>query len=727
MKKLALPILIFLLVSGLQLSAVEEDTFHWPKELTLEDATVTLFQPQYDAFHDNILEGRLALSVKKKKEDPVFGALFFKAKLATDLDSRTAVLENLEIERLLFPGVDDSAKIKRFAGMLKEEIESWDVVMSLDKITTSLSEIEDLKTLSVQLNNAPPDIYYREEPTVLVTIDGDPILHEVQEAGMEYVVNTPFFIVKRDGRYYIKGGKFWYTSQDITSGYVETNKVPGVVSKFAADNLPEDELDSISASMTEAPALIVVTMPSELVVTDGTPDYASINGTSLLYVTNTSDDILLDINAQIHYLLLNGRWYSSPTLDDGSWNFVEPEELPADFANIPEQSDMANVRSSVPGTSEARDALLEQVIPQTAEVNRNNTTVTVQWDGNPKFEKIKNTDVSVAKNSDKTVLLIDGSYYCVDDAIWFVAKDPKGPWQVSDVRPEAVDQIPPESEAYNVKYVYIYESTPEVVYVGYLPGYNWSYVYGGCVVYGTGYRYSPWYGQYYYPRPVTWGFGVHWNPWTGWGFSFGLSYGWIGWSFHPYTAWWGPRGYYTGYRHGYYAGYHHGYMHGYNRGAARGYASGYRAANNNIYRNRSTGVRTATPATRDLNSKTRPSSRPNNVYADRSGNVYERTKNGKWENRSNDANRKTSTRQKDMDRNDRTNRKAYAQPNTQERRSTSAQPQNRQRSNSNYVSPQQRQNLNQSYQNRNRGAQNYNRSQSFNRGNASRGGNFRRR
>lgn len=501
--------------------------------------------------------------------------------------------------------------------------------------------------------------------------------------------------------------------------------MPADVEKLAKDNLPEEELDSISASITEAPELLIVTKPSELVLTDGEPDYKSIEGTSLLYVDNTVNDIVMDISSQNHYVLLAGRWFYSKKLNDGEWKFAEPKDLPKDFAKIPEDSDMGNVRASVPGTSEAKDALLEQSIPQTATVDRKTATVDVQWDGDPKFEKIEGTDISVAKNTDKTVLLIQNKYYCVDDAIWFISEKPTGPWAVSDVRPEEVDQIPPESEAYNVKYVYIYESTPEVVYVGYLPGYSWSYAYSGCVVYGTGYWYRPWYHHYYYPRAVTWGFGVHWNPWTGWGFSVGFSYGWVGWGFHPYRrAYWGPRGYHSGYRHGYNRGYHHGYNHG----AKRGYAAGYRTGsrNSNVYKNRSTGVKTANtrPAqgNKNLNNKARPSTRPNNVYSDKKGNVYQRDRSGNWENKNNRPSQQPTIQPQNKQTRDRS---ASQQ--------TSTQQQNRSRQSSN-ISSQQKQQLNSSYQNRNKGTQNYNRSNSYNRssgasrsGGASRGGGGRRR
>jgi hypothetical protein len=730
MKNLILFISIFLFVSApVLLLADEENGFHWPKEIEKKNTTVTLYQPQYDAFNNNILEGRMAVSVKEKDKDLVFGALFFKARLATDFEDRTAALEKIEIERVVFPGVEDTSQIGKLSELLVAEIESWDVVMSLDRLTASLEQVEDMKSISENLNNNPPDIYFRTQPSVLVSIDGDPKLKEVEGAGFEYVVNTPFFIVKDSkNKYYIKGGKFWYVSNSVSSGYKHTEKVPADIEKFATDNLPKEELDSISQSITEAPELIVVTKPSELVSTDGEPDYASIEGTTLLYVSNTSEDIIMDIDSQDHYVLIAGRWYYSKSLSDGDWKFAEPEKLPEDFSKIPETSDMGDVRASIPGTPEAQDALLEQSIPQTATVDRKTAKVEVQWDGDPKFDKIEGTDVSVAKNTDKTVLLIDNKYYCVDDAIWFVSDKPTGPWVVSDVRPDEVDQIPPESEAYNVKYVYIYESTPEVVYVGYLPGYNYSYVYGGCVVYGTGYYYRPWYGVYYYPRPVTFGFGVHYNPWTGWGFSVGFSYGWIGWGFHPYRrAYWGARGYHHGYRHGY----HHGYRHG----ARRGYAAGYRAGsrNSNVYNNRSTGVKTSNrvqtgQANKNLNNKARPSTKANNVYADKKGNVYQRDKSGNWQNKNNKATRpSTQPSQKPS-------QKPSQQPSTQQRnkqtqdRSATKQPSTQQRNNtrqSSGMSSQQKQQMNHSYQNRSTGTQNYNRSRSSGYSGGSRSGGSR--
>lgn len=566
-----------------------ESQFSWPREIETEKgALITLYQPQLESFEQDILVGRMAVSVKAKDNDLVFGALWFSAILLTDLDTRTAVLDGLNITRTHFPDADPE-KVDAFARMLEEEIEGWGVEMSLDRLLASMEIAEVQMQQSSNLNNAPPKIYFRMHPAILVFIDGEPILQDAEESNIQYVVNTPYFLVKdlKSGDFYFKGYKWWYTSTQIDGSWESTKRVPSKVQKLA-DNVMEEsgaEQDSLIQTLKKAPEIIVSTQPAELITTDGDPQYVPVEGTSLLYVDNAESDIIMDINSQKYFILLAGRWFVSSSLSSDDWVFCEPSDLPEEFSKIPVESPMASVRSSVPGTEEAEIAVLEQTIPQTATVDRKATTVEVTYDGEPEFKPIEGTSMAYAVNTAKSVLLIDGMYYCVDDGIWFESTSATGPFSVSTVRPEGVEDIPAESPVYNVKYVYIYDYTPEVVYVGYTPGYTCSYVYGGVVVYGTGYWYRPWYRHYYYPRYPTWGFGVHYNPWTGWGFSVSISFG----RHYPHYGW-GPRGYHHGYRRGYSHGYRHGYNRGYAQGASRGYRAGQASASRNVYSNRGNGV-----------------------------------------------------------------------------------------------------------------------------------------
>ena len=680
---------ILLLISFNARSQINTD-LNWPREIEKNNYLITLYQPQLENLEGNDLSGRMALSVKNRSnKDISFGALWFKVNLETDRSTRIAVLRDLNITKIKFPDIENENNLNRLNAVITENIKSAEISVSIDHIVANLESVQEENALVDELKNTPPDIYLRKSPTVLVFIDGDPKMKTVENSSLEYVVNTPFFIVKDRGNYYLKGENHWYRNDEIVSNdWATVSTVPKDVSQLAKQRFSEEKENTKEFSETP-PDIIVVTKPSELVVTNGDFDYKPIKDTALLYVNNTENDLLLDINSQSHYLLLNGRWYASQSMDDKDWSFVEPGDIPEEFAEIPaDGSSIASVRVNVPGTPEAKEAEYDQYIPQTAAVDRDAADTKVTYDGEPKFEEIEGTDMAYAVNTQSSVLLIDNTFYVVDDGVWFQSDSANGPWTVSDKRPDSVEKIPPSSPVYNVKYVYIYDSTPDIVYVGYTPGYYHSYVYGGMVVYGTGYYYQPWYGYYYYPRPVTYGFGVHYNPYTGWGFSVGISYGWLTLSFSSHS-YWGPGGYAHGYRHGYYHGYHHGYHNGYRAGYARGRYDarnayqGRRSLDGRPVRDRP-GIQTGTRRgsgekltnTRQTvrQNPTRPSNRKNNVFADRDGNVFERTRKGDWKTKVDTRTNRTGTQ------------RTQTRPTIQNRQQLDRQFNNRSRGNSNFKS-----------------------------------------
>lgn len=255
----------------------------------------------------------------------------------------------------------------------------------------------------------------------------------------------------------------------------------------------------------------------------------------------------MDVNAHQYYVLISGRWYTSPSLRN-HWKYVASGDLPADFAKIPEGSPKDNVLASVAGTAAAREAVMDAQVPQTAKVDRSTATTSVVYNGNPRFQSIQGTKMKYAVNTSSSVLLNNGIYYTVDNGVWFQSQDgPNGPWIVCTERPEDVDRIPASNPLYNVKYVYVYDVTPGYVYMGYTPGYLNTFIYGPTVVYGTGFYYDPWFNGFYYARPWTWGFNMCYNPWAGWSIGYGYSFGWFnfGISFgrpgYWNGGWWGPR------------------------------------------------------------------------------------------------------------------------------------------------------------------------------------------
>jgi hypothetical protein len=641
----------------------------WPREIVLDKGTkITVYQPQPESLNGNKLVTREVVSVRKSKnEEPVFGVVWTEATISTNKDSRMATMDSINVTAIKFPDVEDQSKIESLSAILETEIPKWKLEIALDQIIATLEQEQEFK--SEEFNTDPPEIIYRSEPTTLILIDGDPVVKMDDQLKMEKVLNTPFLIVKDpDGKkYYLYAGSFWYVSSEIMSGWTKSNALPASIKtldteikKQEAENQKEQTASGEPAGPT---AILVKTKPAELIQSKGEASFASIEGTGLLFVNNSDDNIFKNIEDQQYYILLTGRWYKAGTLE-GPWSFVASDKLPADFAKIPEGSDKDVVLANVAGTDAAREAVIDAQIPQTAKVDITSTSCTVTYDGEPKFEAIEGTSLEVAVNTSATVLRSNNKYYAVEDGVWFVSDKATGPWSVSTERPADVEDIPPSNQAYNTKYVYIYETTPQYVYVGYTPGYMGCFIFGPTVIYGTGFHYNPWYGPIYYPRPVTWGFGMSYNPWTGWSMHFGFSVGFFSYHRVGYGGWWGPPVYHPPYRPPYRAGYAHHY--------------GPRPVHyndidinidhtNNVYNNRrdvttrdvsrgeyvsntgrgtsvSTNDRQRSGNVSNVSANPRPSTKTsNNVYSDKSGNVYQKNSSGDWQQRNNGSWESTSS------------------------------------------------------------------------------------
>ncbi len=350
---------LFLLLISLSLFFVKNSNAQnlWPRDIVTEKgAIITLFQPQPETLNNNIMVGRTVVSVKvDKKSEPVFGVFWYESILNTDKDSRMAALEKISITQMKFPDGTDTAKISALKKILEVEIPKWNLIMPLDEIIATLEEDQGSK--SDDLNTKAPEIIYSNQLTTLILIDGEPIVKEDKDIKMDKVVNTPFLILKSgtDKKYYLYAEKFWYTSDKIETGWLSAQKLPADISalnKEIEKKLKESKEANTDTTQAKPTAILVKTKPAELLQTEGEAKFASIEGTSLLYISNSPDNIFKVVDDQQYYVLLAGRWFKSGSLQ-GPWTFVESDKLHPDFAKIPEGSDKDEVLAHVAGTDAA--------------------------------------------------------------------------------------------------------------------------------------------------------------------------------------------------------------------------------------------------------------------------------------------------------------------------------------------------------------------------------------
>ena len=643
----------------------------WPKEMKLADgSSLTIYQPQPESLNGNKITGRAAVSVKKNtSEEPIFGAIFYAGTITTDKASRMAELETLSITNVKFSGDAEKDKIDKISAAIEKEAPTWKIQFSIDDVAASIKKDNNTSSNN-QFNNDPPKIIYTDKQTTLVLLDGAPKVQHDKDLDADRVVNSPNLIFKEGNFWNLYLGGIWYMSSSVTEGWKPNTSLSKKLQSVNEQIKKQEKEANGGKENTEKPIvteIIVATSPTELLQSNGVIDYKTIQGTSLLYVGNSSNEIFKDINSQKTYVLLAGRWYNAPSIN-GPWTYVAADKLPADFAKIPEGSEKDGVLANVAGTDAAEEAKIDAEIPQTAKVDRKSASIKVEFDGAPKFKNIEGTSLKVAENSNVTVMQDQsGKYFALDNGIWFTASNANGPWQVANERPKDVENIPASSSAYNTKYVYVYDSTPDVVYVGYTAGYMGGYVYGPTIVYGTGFYYTPWYGSVYYPRPVTWGFGFGYNPWTGWSMGVGFNVGFMhvgigfGGGYGYGGGWFGPPMYYPPYRAPYYGGGYYGNRQSGGNTFVNNGNININTGNGNIYNNK-TGVstknidRTSIGNNNKINANNKISNnKANNVFSDKDGNVFQKdSKTNNWNQRDNKTNEwkpsSDNSRTRDLDR-----------------------------------------------------------------------------
>lgn len=531
----------------------------WPAQVDHGDRRLLVYQPQFEKWEGDRIDGRAAVAIQGPDgEAGGFGMVWLSARTAIDRAAAelanndeagaTVTIGDITFSRAEFPTAE--ARSAEYLGTLRRQLATKSWQMPLERLQAELQIERATRAASAQpLNNDPPQILYSDRPAVLVPVDGEPVLREISGTGLQRVINTRALMVRdaAAGRFYLYLTDRWMSARSLAGPWTEAAGGRDDLDealRLAREDGEVDLLDEEDGEALGPAAVYVSTVPAELLQTDGAPDYAPIEGTRLLQVSNSPNRIFMDLRSQQHYALISGRWYRARSLRAPTWEYVPGTALPGDFAMIPEDHAIAEVRAAVPGTPQAREAAIANEVPQIAAVTRSAAGLEIRYDGDAAFDPIPGTALHRAVNAPIPVIRVaDDSFYALDNGVWFVASSPYGPWAAATYVPPAVYAIPRSSPLHYVTYVRVYDATPDVVYVGYTPGYLGSYVSSDhVVVYGSGWHYRPWIGSVWYASPVTWGFGfsiVHswWYPWRP-----VLSIGWTSWPYYRpyYRPWWGP-------------------------------------------------------------------------------------------------------------------------------------------------------------------------------------------
>lgn len=526
----------------------------WPRQITKPQGTLVYYQPQVDNWNDfENIDWRMAISITPAGGKAIVGAVTLHGLTSVNSESQMVLISNLEIKNTYFPSLSPAD-----AGPMDQLLRTFvpqSVWISMQRLVACVPK-PAAPPAGVQLNNEPPQIFVSYQPAILLGIEGEPQMADIPDTKLKYVFNTNWALfIDREGEYYLLVGNRWLESKSLQGPWSAATRLPHDMDKIVNDPQWASLKKFVPpppSSGSVVPTVFYSTAPAVVILFDGQPVYSPIQGTQLVYAANTNSYLFVYSPTSQFYYMTAGRWFTSSSLQ-GPWTFAN-SNLPADFAHIPPGSPAGQVLASVPGTEEAKDAVMIAQVPTSITVNGAAAAAkaNVTYDGAPQFVPISGTSMSYATNTAQKVIQVGDLYYLCLQGIWFMSTAPQGPWQTAQSVPQVIYTIPPSSPVYNVTYVTQVSSSDGNVQSSYTAGYLGAFIVGaavGAVVAGgTGYYYPPYYSHpaygypYYHPYPTTYGYSSTYHTTTG---AYGVSqtaYGAYGGSatrsasYNPYTG-----------------------------------------------------------------------------------------------------------------------------------------------------------------------------------------------
>jgi hypothetical protein len=638
----------------------------WPRLYEMPSGgTVLVYQPQIASWEKQAhVVAYSAVSHRTKQGDkPSLGTLRIEANTKVSVTERLVSLQGMKIVEANFQTLPKE-QLREVVAQIEKAIPDDERLIALDRVLANLDKSQIVPKNVEGIKADPPTIFYSTTPAVMVNLDGEPIWSPIQGNDLKYAVNTNWDLFQHEptSTLFLRNEDTWLKATDLKGPWSPAGTLPDSFKKLPAeDNWKEVKANvpGKSLSASKMPRVFVNMQPAELILLTGAPRYEPVQGTGLLWVSNTESDVFRMGKAGSVYYLVAGRWFSAADFT-GPWTFATTS-LPEDFKKISVEHERSRVLASIPGTDQAVEAVLLAQVPQTARVNKKEVKAPdVAFQGDPQFTNIETTTIERAVNTDKDIFKVGNTYYMCYQGVWFVGKSASGPWEVAETVPQQIYSIPASSPSHHVTYVTVEEDDDDdwVVFAA-AAGYTGMMIAWGCAVWGTGWYYPPYYGYgayypYYYPHFPTYGYSAWYNPRTG---AYGRSaavygpYGGagVGARYNPRTgtysrgaAAYGPygaRGVAEAYnpRTGTYAQTRQG-SNVYGSWGSTAVQRGDDWAQTNRYTNRQTGNTTRTIRTDDGSAVTRRGDNGGfvaagdggNVYAGNDGNVYRR-QDGTWQ------------------------------------------------------------------------------------------------
>jgi hypothetical protein len=259
----------------------------WPAEAVAGDVSFTLHQLQPDRYSGDGIEGRAAVTVRRKGEKELtYGVVFFRARSATSASALN--LEGIEIAKGSFPWERDGGAA--LLALFREHAPRT-ATLPLASVMASPALALSMPRLPAPPKKAEPRVIVAPGPAVLVLVDGDYVIRPVAGTSVLRVTNTRSLLLQDSAtsRFYLPMGSQWLVANAPSGKWAVAKKVPGgldAVRKAAAAETgvetyarPDAAIDALLRS-GKAPAVHVSTTPAVLAGKEAKPAAAPARGAS---------------------------------------------------------------------------------------------------------------------------------------------------------------------------------------------------------------------------------------------------------------------------------------------------------------------------------------------------------------------------------------------------------------------------------------------------------------
>lgn len=199
-----------------------------------------------------------------------------------------------------------------------------------------------------------PMVYYSATPAEIIVFSGRPQWTPIPGTQLSYAANTDSTVFKytpTGAFYYLTSGRWFTTTTPIMGGWTfATYTLPSDFAHIPPTSPAGKVLASVPGTPEAEDAVLIAQIPTSVTVNAaqaaqevkvsyvGEPQFQPIEGTTMLYATNTPNKVI-EIGSQ-YYLCYQGVWFVSST-PQGPWQTAQT--VPQVIYTIPPSSPVYNV------------------------------------------------------------------------------------------------------------------------------------------------------------------------------------------------------------------------------------------------------------------------------------------------------------------------------------------------------------------------------------------------